>query len=194
MKKTENIKKVAISYPKLYQHKVTLKIGNWKKHFDFNYVNTIIAMALNNFEKESYTLFINGYLITSQNLYLVVQINDKRIEELVTRIETKIILLLKTFPQKLKENRREISFIADDENNFYEARKPLFKIYPLENDHLVKLITGEKVTLPYFDRNLKELKALIHNHPFCSAIYYLKCYGPVRVTKFKAEEKDEDDL
>ncbi|WP_337966030.1 hypothetical protein [uncultured Flavobacterium sp.] len=191
MKKTENIKKVAVAAPQMQRHKVTLKIGDWKKHFDFNYVNAIIAMALNDFDDKIY-FFINGYLITSQNVYLVVQTTEKNIEEMVNKIETKIILLLKTNPQKLKENRREISFIADDENIFYEARKPLFKIYPLQNDHLVKLITGEKVTLPYYDRNLRELKALIHNHPFCSAIYYLKGIGPVKVTKFKKIEEDDD--
>ncbi|WP_316632401.1 hypothetical protein [uncultured Flavobacterium sp.] len=184
MKKTENTSKVAVAAPQFHRHKVMLKIGNWKKHFDFNYVNTIIALALNDFD-DKFFFYINGYLITSQNIYLVVQTNEKNIDEMVNKIETKIILLLKTNPQKLKENRGEISFIADDENIFYEARKPLFKIYPLENDHLVKLITGEKVTLPYFDRNLKELKTLIHNHPFCSAIHYIGGVSPVKVTKSK---------
>jgi len=180
MKKTENIKKVAVALPQVHRYKVTLKIGNWKKHFDFNYVNTIIAMALNDFDDNIF-FDIKGYLITSQNLYLVVKTTEKSIEGMVNKIEAKIILLLKINPQKLKENRREISFIADDENILYEARKPLFKIYPLENEHLVKLITGEKVKIPYFDRNLKELKALIHNHPFCSAIDYLGGEGPVEL-------------
>jgi hypothetical protein len=189
MKKTENTSKLATSSAKLYQHKVTLRIGNWKKYFDFNYVNTIIAMALSDFDNKIF-FYINGYLITSQNLYLVVQTTEKNIDEMVHKIENQIILLLKTNPQKLKQNRGEISFIADDENIFYEARKPLFKIYPLENDHLVKLITGEKVTLPYFDPNLKELKALIHNHPFCSAIHYSGGISPVKVTKFKNLEDD----
>lgn len=190
MKKTENLNKVAVTAPQFHCHKVTLKIGSWKKHFDFNYVNTIIAMALSDFDSKIF-FYINGYLITSHNIYLVVQTTEKNIDEMVHKIETQIILLLKTNPQKLKENKREISFIADDENIFYEARKPLFKIYPLENDHLVKLITGEKVTLPYFDRNLRELKALIHNHPFCSAINYSGGIGPVKVTKFKSLDDDD---
>lgn len=190
MKKNENIKKVAIAAPQLHRHKVKLKIGNWKKHFDLNYVNTIIALALNDFNDKIF-FYINGYLITSQNLYLVVQTTEKSVEEMVTKIENQIINLLKTNPQKLKENRGEVSIIADDENLFYAARKPLFKIYPLENDHLIKLITGQKVTLPYFDRDLENLKNRIHNHPFCSAINYLGGIGPVKVTSFKDQINEE---
>ncbi|TPG40829.1 hypothetical protein [Flavobacterium pectinovorum] len=188
MKNNENISKIAIAKPQLQRHKVKLKIGNWKNHFDLNYVNTIIAMALSDFD-DNISFDIKGYLITSQNLYLVVQTTEKSIEKMVHKIEIKIIFLLKNNPQKLKENRRETSFIADDENFFYEARKPLFKIYPLENGHLVKLITGEKVTLPYFDRDLKELKALIHNHPFCSAIHYLGGIDPVEMEEIKDSKK-----
>lgn len=180
MKKNVNTIEVIASKP-LYYHKVMLKIGNWKKHFDLNYVNTIIAMALNYCCKKK-ELFINGYLITSQNLYLIVQTNEEIIDATVNRIELQIILLLKINPEKLKENNFEISFIADDENVFYAGRRSLFKIYPLHNDRLVKLITGKKVELPYFDNNLEDLKAMIHSHPFCSAIDYSGALGPVDVT------------
>lgn len=184
MKKNENIKKVAIAAPQLHRHKVKLKIGNWKKHFDLNYVNTIIALALNDFDDKIF-FYINGYLITSHNLYLVVQTTEKSVEEMVTKIEAKTILLLKKNPQKTKESHSEISLVADDKSLFNIIRKPLFEIYPLENDHLVKLITGEKVELPYFDRDLEHLKNRIHNHPFCSAINYLDGVGPVEVTPFR---------
>lgn len=184
MKKDENIKKIATAAPQLHRHKVRLKIGNWKKYFDSNYINTIIAMALNDFDDKIF-FYINGYLITGQNLYLVVQTTEKSIDEMVSKIEVQIILLLKNNPQKLKENRGEIAFIADDENLFYDARKPLFKIYPLENDHLIKLLTGKKVKLLYFDQKLENLKTMIRNHPFCSAINYLGGIGPVEVTPIK---------
>ncbi|MHC0447936.1 hypothetical protein ACWA1F_21190 [Flavobacterium sp. 3-218] len=184
MKKEENIIQVTITKPKLHCHEVKLKIGNWKKHFDLNYVNTIIAMALNYCSKNN-AVFINGYLITSQNLYLAIQTNEKHIDTTVNKIEAQIIILLKNNRQKLKENRGEVSFITDDENLFYAARKPLFKILPLENDHLVKLLTGKKVTLPYFDRDLESLKVMIHNHAFCSAINYLGGVGPVEVTPLR---------
>ena len=181
MKKNENLSKVADAAPQFHCHKVTLKIGNWKKHFDFNYVNTIIAMALNHCTKIN-ELVINGYLITSENLYLVIKTNEKTIDATVNKIELQVILLLKINPKKLIQNKYEISFIADDESIFYAARRPLFKIHPLQNEHLVKLITGKKVVLPYFDRNLESLKAMIHNHSFCSASDYLGAIGPVQIT------------
>jgi hypothetical protein len=181
MKKNEDTAEVIVSKKHLHCHKVTLKIGNWKKHFDFNYVNTIIAMALNHCTKTN-ELVINGYLITSQNLYLVVKTTEKTIDAAVNKIELQMIVLLKINPKKLKENRYEISLIADDENIFYAARRPLFKIHPLQNEHLVKLITGKKVVLPYFDRNLEDLKAMVRNHSFCSAIDYLGAIGPVQIT------------
>lgn len=184
MKKNVNTIQAIPAEENLYSHKVTLKIGSWRKHFDLNYVNTIIAMALNYCTKKN-EILINGFLITSQNLYLIVQTNDETIDSTVNRIELEIIHLLKINPKKLKESRGEISFIADDESVFYEARRPLFKIHSLHNEHLVKLITGKKVALPYFDRTLEDLKATIHNHPFCSAIYYLGGISPVKVTAFQ---------
>jgi len=184
MKKNETIKKVAVAAPQLHILKVTLKIGSWKKYFDSIYVNTIIAMALNDFDDKIF-FYINGYLITSHNLYLVVQTTEVKKDEMVSKIETKIIQLLKANPQKRQESRDEISLISDDESLFYPVRKPLFKILPLENDHLIKLITGKKVKLPYYDQNLENLKKMIHNHPFCSAIHYLGGIGPVEVTLLK---------
>ncbi|WP_289659379.1 hypothetical protein [Flavobacterium panacagri] len=181
MKKDQDIIQVTITKPKLYQHKMMLKIGDWKKHFDLNYVKTIIAIALNHYTKNN-SFFINGYLITNQNLYLIVQTNEKTIEVIIKKIEAQIILLLKFNPQKIKEKPDKIAFIADDESVFYPAWKTLFKSYPLENDYLVKLITGKKVTLPYFDQNLESIKTIIHNQAFCSSINYLGGIGPVEVT------------
>jgi len=191
IKKNENLKKVVIAAPQLHRHKVTLKIGKWKKYFDSNYVSTIIAMALNDFDDKIF-FFINGYLITSQNLYLVVQTAEIEKDQMVSKIEAKIVLLLKKNPQKPKDSHSEISLVADDKSLFNIIRKPLFEIYPLENDHLVKLITGQKVTLPYFDQNLKDLKTLIHNHPFCSAINYLGGISPVKVTLYKDHIESEE--
>jgi hypothetical protein len=121
MKKNQNSKNTTVAAPQIHRHKVALKVGNWKKYFDSVYVNTIIAMALNDFDDKNYFL-INGYLITSQNLYLVVETTEKSVEEIVSKIEAKIIHLLKIHPQKLKkESRGEIAFIADEENHFYDA-------------------------------------------------------------------------
>lgn len=182
MKKSdENTEQLAVSKKREHTHKVVLKIGNWRKQLDFNYIKTILAIALN-YCCKSHELIINGYLITDQNLYLIIKTNEKSIDTIIKKIELQTILLLKINPKELKENKYEISFITDDENIIYTPHKSLFKIYPLQDEYLIKLITGKKITLPYYDRNLEDLKLMIHNHPFCSAIDYLGAIGPVHVT------------
>lgn len=183
MKKNENITVDIIAKKHLYHHKAALKIGDWKKHFDFNYVNTIIAMALN-YSIENNELVINGYLITRQNLFLIAKTSEKKIDATVHKLEVHINYLLKTYPQKLQQ-RQKISFIVDDENVFYATRLPLFQIHPLKNNYLEPLITGKKVTLPYFNPALEDLKLMIKNNPFCSAIDYSGAIGPVDVTLLK---------
>ncbi|MEO8237522.1 MAG: hypothetical protein ABI576_05385 [Flavobacterium sp.] len=192
MKKNVNTIEVVPEEENLYYYKMTLKIGNWRKYFDQNYVNTIIAMGLHFFTKKDQILF-NGFLITSQNVYLMIQTKEETIESTVNKIELRIIYLLKNNPKKVKINRDDISFIADDESFFYEAQRPLFKIHPLRNEHLEKLITGKKVKLPYFDRTLQSLKATIHNHPYCSAISYLGGISAVKVTEFQKPDKPDSD-
>lgn len=184
MKKNENTTIEIIAKKHLYHHKAALKIGDWKKHFDFNYVNTIIAMALNHSVKNN-ELVINGYLITRQHLFLIAKTSEKKIDTTVHKIEVDINYLLKTYPQKPEQSRYKTSFIFDDENVFYAARLPLFKIHPLKIDYLEPLLTGKKVTLPYYNPALEAIKSMIKNHSFCSAIDYSGAIGPVDVTLLK---------
>lgn len=181
MKKVDD-KSISIIIEKhLHEHKIELRIGNWSKKFDLNYVNTLIAMTLNHCTKDK-DFIINGYLMTSKTIYLIVKTNEKTFDNLLNKIEIHIHLLLKIHKkeiQKIHEN----DFMADDDDSaFYIIRKPLFKLYPLKTEHLVKLITGKKVLLPYYNRELEDLKLLIRNHPFCSAIDYSGAIGPVDVT------------
>lgn len=180
MKKIENTPPEILSKKHLYTHKAELRIGDWKKHFDFNYINSIIAMALNYCNKNQ-DLIINGYLITRQNLYLIVKTHDKTIDATIHKLEAQISFLLKMNPQKFKKEKYEIAFIVDDEDLFYGVRGSLFKIHPLKNTYLIHLITGKNVTLPYFNPEVENLKRMIKNHPFCSAIDYSGAIGPVAV-------------
>jgi hypothetical protein len=181
MKKNDDTVTSLIFKKHLHQHKVELKIGNWKKHFDSNYVNTIIAMTLNHCTKDK-EYIINGYLITSKTIYLIVKTNEKTFDNLLNKIENHLHLILKMH-KKAIQNNYENDFIANDEgNNFYTIGKPLFKLFPLKKEHLIQLITGKKVLLPYYNRELEDLKLMIHNHPFCSAIDYSGAIGPVDVT------------
>ncbi|MGH2664783.1 hypothetical protein [Flavobacterium sp.] len=181
MKKVEDKPIPLISKKHLYHHKVELRLGNWKNNFDISYVNTTIAIALNHCCKYN-DLIINGYLITTKNLYLIAKTNEKTIDVILNKIERHIHFLLKADNRIIKKNIFNIDFIVDDEDVFYEIHEPLFKVYPFKNDHLIQLITGKKVKLPYFDRKLEDLKLMILHHRFCSAIDYSGAIGPVDVT------------
>ncbi|WP_264563987.1 hypothetical protein [Flavobacterium sp. N3904] len=164
-----------------YSHKIELKIGAWKKQFDFNYVNTIIAMALNHCTKDN-AFFINGYLITSNTLYLVAKTDKKAMDGILYKMEQHLSLLIQIHSQKLKKKMYETDDIVDDETILYPIYEPLFELYPLKNNHLIQLITGKKVALPYFDRELERLKFMVKHHSFCSVIDYSGALGPVDVT------------
>lgn len=184
MKNMEDTPAALLAKKHLYSHKTALKIGNWKNNFDLNYTNTIIAIALNHCCKY-HDLIINGYLITASSLYLVVKTHEKSIDTILNKIEDRINLLLKDDKRTLKNKKYNIDFILDHEDVFFEIQEPLFKVYPLKNEHLIPLITGKKIELPYYDRRLEALKKLIHHHPFCSAIDYSGAIGPVNVTLLK---------
>ncbi|MFZ0599667.1 MAG: hypothetical protein WAM46_21950 [Flavobacterium sp.] len=179
MKKIEDLTPDLVTKKHLYDHKAELEIGEWKKHFDFNYVNTIIAMALNHCIKK-HELTVNGYLITKDNLYLIVKTHEKSIHAAIEKLEIHITFLLKINPQQLKMNKYEMAFVVDDEDVFYAVRGSLFKINPLNNNYLTALLTGEKVTLPYFNPELESLKSMLKNHTFCSVIDYSGAVGPVQ--------------
>ncbi|CAD0007531.1 hypothetical protein [Flavobacterium chungangense] len=177
--KKMNDKSVSIIIKKhLYSHEAELKLGDWKNQFHLNYVKTLIAMALNHCT-ENDNLIINGYLITDKTLYLIVKTNDKNFDSSLKKIENNIHFLLENHTKELKTIDR-YSFETHEEK-LYFIRKPLFKMYPLKNEHLIQLLTGKKVTLPYFDRKLEDLKLLIRNHPFCSAVDYAGAIGPVDI-------------
>jgi hypothetical protein len=181
MKKIDNKPECTTTKKHLYNHKVELRIGDWKNHFDLNYANTIIAMALNHCTKDK-DFFINGYLITSQNLYLIAKTEKKAIDTILNKMEQHINLLLQIHNQKLRNNKYETNFIVEDGNVFCLIHEPLFELYPFKNNHLIQLITGKKVELPYFDRELENLKFMVRHHSFCSAIDYSGAIGPVDVT------------
>ncbi|MBS7231629.1 hypothetical protein KHA90_11395 [Flavobacterium psychroterrae] len=179
MKKIENATQNLISKKHLYSHKTELEIGEWKKHFGFDYVNTIIAMALNHCIK-NHELIVNGYLITKNSLFLIAKTHEKSIDTAIQKLEIHITFLLKINPEKVKKNKYEMAFIVDDDDLFYAVRGSLFKVYPLKNNDLTALLTGKKITLPYFNPELENLKSMIKNHPFCSAIDYSGAIGPVQ--------------
>lgn len=181
MKKTEDETTSLISKKHWHTHLVELKLGSWKKHYDFNYRNKIIALTLNHFIKKN-ELVIHGYLITGSSIFLVAKTDHRSFEEVIERIELHIALLLKKYDNKFSNSISKTDFMLDIEDIFQTVHQPLFKIKPLQNYYLIKLITGIKIEIPYLDPELEYLKLLIKNHPFCSSVDYSGAIGPVEVT------------
>lgn len=180
MRKTDDKPTSMVSKRHFYSHEIELKLGNWKKHFDFNYRSTVIVMALNHFIKE-HELVVNGYLITTKSLFLIVKTEKKSIDELVEKIELHIAFLLKKYDNKFTNSISKDDFLIEMENILYTVHQPLFKLKMIKSNYLIKLITGQKIDIPYYDPELEYLKLLIKNHPFCSSIDYSGALGPVEI-------------
>lgn len=184
MKKIEDKPVQLVARKHFYNHKAELRLGDWKNHFDPGYINTIIAITLNHFIKEK-ELIINGYLITHKSLYLLFKSDKKAIDELLQKVESYLVFLLKKHHKKVKNNIYKNDLIIKEDNIFYIIHEPLFTYNPLKNDYIIQLITGKKIELPYHDPDLEYLKSGIKNNPFCSAIDYSGALGPVDVTLIK---------
>ena len=171
----------------------TLKIGKWNKLFRPVYYKTLIAEALNKTVcKGEFKNTIAGYLISNRRLCLVLKIEQKKTGQMLqifyARVRDEIRKHLDTM-----DRPRLKSFLESEQVSFGDIAEGLFKEYELKNKPLIKLITGRKVELPYYDPQLKRLKDHIKDYPFCSAIDYLGGEGPVLVKVMRKKDWDELD-
>ncbi len=143
---------------------VSLMMGGWKDAFSDQRLKILLAEALNYCSCYE-GLVINGYLITTRRLCLVLDTHKTDKEYVLLRFFECLRRLIRESP--------EINTGFDPEN------AGLFRLYPLSNEHLIKLLTGRPVVLPYYDKNLERLKDRIIHADFCSAIDYSGAKGPV---------------
>jgi lysozyme len=160
-------------------HSVSLLIGPWKKLFEEHQYKNMIARALNNCTCDG-VLKIVGYLITKTRVCLVLEIEK-------TDINNALMLFYDSVGREIRQYREQVQ-VADITTNdkrkiitIDESHSNLFTRYPLVNDHLVKLITGRRVELSYYDPHLASLKDKLRNSDFCSARDYSGAEGPVIV-------------
>jgi len=152
------------------QHAITLTMANWRERFTPEQRKIIITEALNDCTY-NHGLNITGYLINNTRLHLVLKLNHADIARMLN-------LFYDSVKRELNKHRGKIER-NDDE--FTYAGKHLFIRHDTVNDYLVKLITGKKVDLGYYDPQLARLKDNINNSAFCSVIDYSGAIGPVIV-------------
>jgi hypothetical protein len=188
-KNTIEIAKQVIKKPVIQPtiHSISLIIGSWKEQFMDEQIKLIIAEALN-YCTCNHKLHIVGYLITKRRVCLVLKIIEADLTKILDVFFEKVGKLIRQH----QEHVRSQNFKTYEKENIIQiARlfKDLFIQIPLINAHLIKLITGRPVVLPYYNPHLARLKDRIHNYNFCSAIDYSGAKGPVVVTLL--EEKAE---
>jgi len=168
-----------------------LKIGEWKKLFPEEEYKFMIAKAFNQctynrHETDQYNegkVSIAGYLITDCKVCLVI---DNTEPALITRLlmmfYDKIRELIRLGldrikkPSPAKTGREETAPADTPYHNLFEK-------YPFTNYQLIKLITGQKVDLHYYDPHLALMKDRLQDYNFCSVINYAGAKGPVRIKK-----------
>ncbi|MDB5145451.1 MAG: hypothetical protein JWQ66_4164 [Mucilaginibacter sp.] len=158
---------------------VCLKIGPWRRAFTDEMNKRIIAEALNQCVKNKVFL-VNGYLMTSTTLFLVLHREKMDLDARIERFYQQVRLVIEVHLHRLK--LAGARFCAGwDHYLGDEINKHLFRRQYLLSPDMVTLLTGGKVKLPYYNRQLARLKKIIHDSDFCSAIDYQGGEGPVNV-------------
>jgi len=164
---------------------IALVSGDWKDEFSEYEYSVMIAEALN-YCVYNEEMNISGYLLTRRRLYLVLKTEYVHINSVLLHFYDK----LRKEIQHAQRIKKEIEKALKHPEATLE-KPALFVRYPLQNEYLVKLITGRKVELPYSDPHLQRLKDEINKANFCSAIDYTGAKGPVVVTLLKQDEHNE---
>jgi hypothetical protein len=151
-----------------------LIMGSWKNSFTDIQSNIIIAEALNtcNYDK---VFKLSGYMISQKRVFLVLKLQQDD-------LHSKMLM----FNQHLlAEIRKQLVFISSQvpemtaQDLLQPDLKKLFRQYILKDQSLIRLLTGERVELPYYDPKLERLKHQVNSNPFCSVIDYSGAKGPV---------------
>jgi len=148
-----------------------LVMNSWRYEIPDEQRNIIIANALNDCTKNK-GFNILGYLITNRRVFLIGSSETTPFLEILyhfyAQVETGIVEY-----KKLHNEYDDAYHLA------HNSQYKLFTKYIFQNEHIRRLILGEKVELNYYDPNLARLKAYIHNHRYCSALHYLGGKSPV---------------
>jgi hypothetical protein len=165
-----------------------LKTGEWKNIFEEEECRQMMAVALNSCighqhkkHTDDFGLRIAGYLITKNMLYLVLDMEQDNVADI-------LLLFYETLQEMIRDKMIHQEISGNDGNAAVVIplsipdHHQLFKKHAFNNDALVKLLTGHSFRLRYYDPQLARLKDFLHHHHFCSLIDYAGGEGPVQVS------------
>lgn len=169
-----------------------LRPGDWASSMKLIDYKVLIAEALNATVDEDgdYRDTLVGYFITDKSLYLVWRVAEKKVERLFHFFYDRVRDNIRRHFAETKHTALK-NLLHEEQMSREELFDGLFRRSVLHDEHLVRLITGRKVELPYSDPYLDRLRAEIHNHPFCSALDYEGAIGPVHVRLMNAKDWKE---
>lgn len=156
-----------------------LRMGKWRHAFNEYQYKSMVAVALNactDQDTEEFWVKVAGYLITGKRLVIVWKIVKGEPERIFHFFETRLRAEIRKMKKYLEEEQRQESGMPE-----IDLHEKLFEKHLLYRDHLVEIITGQPVDLPYYDPQLARLKAYLHHENFCSVLDYTGAKSPVIV-------------
>ena len=168
------------------QYAFTLKIGGWREFISEKLLLVNIAEALNDtITKCNIDFEINGYLITSTKIYLIISVLEFSVQEVLDDFYKNVRLIIK--PKLFKNDYDSKNKINLNYDEIEENTLRLFEKVPLRNNYLIKLLCGQQINLIYSDPRLEILKKQLNNYNFCSMTDYSGVVGPVILKRPKTD-------
>jgi hypothetical protein len=158
---------------------IRLEIGLWKQLFVDEQNKLMIAKALNYCVYKG--LHIAGYLITENNVYLVLRIDTESLIRMLNMFDDTLRKEIKQHQEYIRNHANHHR--SDDRFKTGESFIGLFVKHRLYNYKLIQLITGQPVDIPYHDPHLVWLKKRLRSSDFCSVIDYSGAKGPVEISR-----------
>lgn len=153
-------------------HRFVLIMKSWSTEIPRNWRNVIIAEALNYCVCKE-RLIIKGYLIKKKQLFLIAESKKHSIEYIFNVFAKQVFKGIHIYERRMNRDKEEF-----EEHYIF---KDLFIKCRLYNPYIIKLLTGKKVQLCYYNSYLARLKIEIHYSNYCSVIDYSGAIGPVIV-------------
>jgi hypothetical protein len=166
---------------------LTLRTGNWKELFNAYECNMIRARSLN-YCVYTQGLVITGYLIGPNELYLVLEIERHKVHALLMIFFEKLKREIRKHLGALHKKGITVSEYLErmDSDESYDS---LYSTVFDMDYQLVRLLTGRKAELPYYNAQTARWKYIIDRSEFCSAADYLGATGPVHLSKFRSVDE-----
>ena len=151
-----------------------LKAGAWKNTFTAEQCRLIVAGALNECVRTE-EMHLVGYLLTKDSVCIVLQMEQAQTDK-----------MLMIFYEKVQDAIRKRLDIV---KRTVQIHLHPFEQQPLWNEQLIRLLTGRKPDLPYYDPRLARIKKWLEQYSFCSVIDYTGAEGPVIVRLLDGDPK-----